>query len=448
MNADLQALADALLTAARRAGADEADSMAVAGRAVSIDVRAGRLEQADSAEGVDIGLRVLVGGRQACVSSSSITPHTLAEMAERAVAMAKDAPHDPFAGLADAVDLASGWDLAALDLEDDSADPEPAHLQHLAERAEAAAAAVPGVSQVEAASATFSLRRLHLAATNGFSGGYARTGHSISTIAITGTGTGMERDMAAEGRTHAADLPDPELIGERAGQRAAARAGARKAPTGPAPVLFDERISSGLIGHLLAAINGTAIARGASWLRDAMDQPVLPAGISLLEDPLRPRSAASRPFDAEGLATRPRRIVQDGRLMGWTLDLATGRKLGLRSTASATRGTGSPPAPSVSNIALTQGTASREDLIRDMGRGLIVTSFLGASINPTTGDYSRGAAGFWVENGAIAYPVNEITIAGNLRDMLMRIIPANDARLHLSHVVPSLLVEGLTLAGA
>lgn len=448
MNADLEALTAALLDAARRAGADEADSMAVAGRAVSIDVRGNRLEQADSAEGVDIGLRVLVGGRQACVSSSSVNPQTLSEMAERAVAMAKDAPHDPTAGLADPADLASGWDAAALEMEDPGADPDPAHLQALAERAEAAAAAVSGVSQVESASASFSRRKLFVAASNGFAGGYGRTGHAVSAVAITGSGTAMERDMAGEGRVFATDLPDPETIGRLAGERSVARAGARKAPTGAFPVLLDERISSGLIGHLLAAVNGTAIARGASWLRDALGERVLPEGLDLIEDPLRPRAPSSRPFDAEGLATRRRAIVQDGRLMGWTLDLGTARKLGLRSTASAARGTGSAPAPSVSNIWLTPGTASRDDLIRDMGTGLIVTSFLGASINPTSGDYSRGAAGFWVENGQIAYPVNETTIAGNLRDMLRRITPANDARPHLSHVVPSLLVEGLTLAGA
>ncbi len=449
MQADLGALTAAALEAARRAGAGAADALAVAGRALSIDVRGGRLEQADSAEGVEIGLRVILsGGRQACVSSSSVTPETLAEMAARAVAMAEDAPPDPHAGLADAGDLATARDAAGLEIDDPSDDPDPARLQRMAEAAEAAAAAVPGVTQVEGAAASFSRRRLHLAASNGFSGGYGRSSHAVSATAITGQGTAMERDWAAEGRIFAADLPDAAGIGRLAGERAVTRAGARKAPTGAVPVLFDERIAAGLIGHLLVAINGASVARGASWLRDALGAQVLPAGLDVIEDPLRCRATASRPFDAEGLASRRRVLVQDGLLTGWTLDLATGRKLGMPSTASAGRGTASPPAPGVSNVAMTQGSASRDDLIRDMGRGLIVTSFLGASINPTTGDYSRGASGFWVENGQIAYPVNETTIAGNLRDMLRRLTPANDARLHLSHVVPSLLVEGLTLAGA
>ncbi|MDP5346890.1 MAG: TldD/PmbA family protein, partial [Paracoccaceae bacterium] len=248
-------------------------------------------------------------------------------------------------------------------------------------------------------------------------------------------------------RIFQADLRSPEDIGQSAGRRAVERQGARKPKTGTYPVLFDERISSSLIGHLLAASNGSAIARGSSWLLGALGQPVLPDHLSLIEDPLRPRATASRPFDAEGLPTQRRAIVQDGILTGWTLDLATARKLGMQSTANAARGASAPPSPSNWNVALTQGSASRDDLIRDMGTGLLVTSMIGSTINPNTGDYSRGASGLWIENGQIAYPVNECTIAGNLRDMLRRIIPANDARLHLSRVVPSLLVEGMTLAG-
>ena len=289
---------------------------------------------------------------------------------------------------------------------------------------------------------------MHLAASNGFSGGYARSSRSISAVAFTGSGTGMERDWAGESRVYQADLPGAEGIGTLAAERALARSGAVKPVTGVYPVLFDERVASSLIGHLLSAVNGAAIARGASWLRDALGQQVLPAGLSVIEDPHRPRIGSSRPFDGEGLPTRRRAIVEDGILTGWTLDLATGRKLGMASTANAARGTSSPPSPSTSNIDLTQGAATREALLRDMGRGLYVTSMIGSTINPTTGDYSRGAAGFWVENGQISHPVNECTIAGNLREMLLRLIPANDARAHLSTRVPSCLIDGLTLAGA
>lgn len=446
--AALERLTHVMLEAARKAGAESADAVAVAGDAISIDVRGGKLEQAERSEGVDIGLRVLIGRRQASVSASDLSERVIAGMAERAVAMAREAPEDPTAGLADPGQLARDWDVSALEMLDPAAEPSAAELQQDALRAEAAALEFEGISQVEGASASYSRRAFHMSASNGFSGGYGRSGRSIVCVAISGTGSAMERDSAGESRAWASDLPSAESVGRLAAERALARAGARKPPTGAFPVLYDERISGSLIGHLLGAINGSSIARGSSFLRDALGQSVLPDGIDLQEDPHRPRVAGSRPFDGEGLPTARRLLVQDGVLQGWVLDLATGRKLGLPSTGNAARGTGGPPAPSAGNVALTQGTASRADLIRDMGTGLLVTSMIGSTINPTTGDYSRGAAGFWVENGEIAYAVNECTIAGNLRDMLRRITPGNDARRHMSTIVPSLLVEGLTLAGA
>jgi PmbA protein len=257
----------------------------------------------------------------------------------------------------------------------------------------------------------------------------------------------MERDWDGDSRIFQADLKSPEEIGRLAGERAVARQKPRRPRTGKYPVLFDERISSSLIGHLLAAANGAAIARGSSWLLGREGSQVLPSGLSLIEEPHRPRASGSRLFDGEGLPTAERAVVEDGVLTGWILDLATARKLGLTSTGNAARGTSAPPSPSVTNLRLTQGAASREDLIAQMGTGLLVTSMIGSTINPNTGDYSRGASGFWVEKGEILHPVNECTIAGNLRDMLMTLVPANDARTHLSRIVPSLLVDGLTLAG-
>ncbi|WP_284265051.1 TldD/PmbA family protein [Roseicyclus amphidinii] len=448
MSEPLAPLTEALLDAARRAGADAADAIAVDGTSLSIGVRAGALEQAERSEGVEIGLRVMVGRRQACVSASDTRAETLRDMAERAVAMARLAPEDPTVGLADPAQLSALRDGRALDMSDAGADPDPAALEDAARRAEAAALAIKGVAQVQSASAGFSRTRIHLAATNGFSGGYERSDHGLGCVAITGEGLGMERDYFGDGRNHAADLMTPEEVGRIAGERTVARAGARKPKTGAYPVIYDERISSGVIGHLLAATNGSAIVRGASWARDLLGEQVLPRGLSLIEDPHRPRTSGSKPFDAEGLPTARRAIVEDGVLTGWTLDLATARKLGMTSTANASRGTSSPPSPSVGNVALTQGETDLAGLMAEMGTGLLITSMIGSSINPTTGDYSRGASGFWVENGQIAYPVNECTVAGNLRDMLRTIRPANDARAHLSRVVPSLLVEGLTLAGA
>ncbi len=444
---NLSDLTDALLAAAVSAGADAADAIATDGQSLSIDVRNGALEHAERSEGLEVGLRVLVGKRQACVAASEVSPQTMAEVAERAVAMARIAPEDPHIGLADPAEIAQGWDADALDLSDPSEDPAPAELQGVAAEAEAVALCTPGISQSESAAASFSRTRMHLAASNGFSGGYSRSSHGLYCVAITGEGTSMERDYAGEGRIYRADLPTPEMIGTLAAERTLARAGSRKPPTGAFPVLYDERISSGLIGHLLQATNGSSVSRGSSWLRDKLGEQVLPEGLNVVEDPHRARVSGSKPFDAEGLATGRREIVKDGVLQGWTLDLATARKLGMASTANAARGPSGPPSPSLTNIELTQGARTRDDLLKEMGTGLLVTSLIGSSINPTTGDYSRGASGFWVENGQIAYPVNECTIAGNLHDMLRSIVPANDARTYLSRVVPSLLVEGLTIAG-
>lgn len=448
MTEALSALTRSLLKAARDAGADAADAMAISATSVTVDVRGGALEQAERAEGSDIGLRVFVGQRVANVSASDTSQRTIEEMAARAVAMAKEAPEDPYAGLAGADQLATDHNVEVLELYDPTPEPTPADLQADATTSEATALAVEGISQVQSASAGYSEQQIWLAASNGFEGGYGRTSRGLSCVAIAGTGANMERDYDGDSRTFQNDLRSAEDIGNTAATRALARIDARKPPTGAYPVLFDERISSSLIGHLLGAMSGAAIARGGSWLRDALGEQVLPDHLSIIEDPHRPRAAASRPFDAEGLPTRARTVVENGTLTGWTLDLANARKLGMKSTGNAARGVSSGPSPATWNIALTQGTATRADLIRDMGTGLLVTSMIGSTINPNTGDYSRGAAGLWVENGEVTHAVNECTIAGNLRDMLRAIVPANDARAHLSRVVPSLLVSGMTLAGA
>ncbi|MEO9823378.1 MAG: TldD/PmbA family protein [Paracoccaceae bacterium] len=445
---DLSQLADALLSAATREGAEAADAIATDGRSLSIDVRDGKLEQAERAEGIDIGLRVLIGKRQACVSASDTSADTIQALAERAVAMAKIAPEDPHIGLAEPDQLAVDTDAAPLDLIESGQEPVPGDLQDMAARTEAAALSHKGISQVQAATAAFSNTAMHMAATNGFSAGYARSSHGLYCVAITGSGTEMERDYFGESRIYRGDLPTPEDIGNIAAERTLQRAGARKPPTGDYPVLFDERIASSLIGHLLGASNGASIARGSSWLRDKMGEQVLPTSLSIVEDPKRARVSGSKLFDGEGLPTKRREIVKDGVLQSWTLDLASARKLGLQSTANAARGTSAPPSPSLTNIALTQSDKSRDELLAEMGTGLLVTSLIGSSINATTGDYSRGASGFWVENGEITYPVNECTIAGNLLDMLRTLEPANDARGWTSRVIPSLRVDGLTIAGA
>ncbi len=440
-----ETIASALLDAALAAGADQADVLIVADQAVSIGVSGGLLEEAERAEGREAGLRVIVGARQACVSSSDTSSGTLTEMAARAVAIAQEAPDDPTCGLADTSAVGGHSDAKDLDLVDPADAMSPEALEALACEAEEAALSVSGVTQVEQAHAAQSDLSITLVASNGFSGGYRRTNTSLGASAIAGEGLGRERDYAGESRRHRSDLPSAKEIGVRAGERSVAALNPRKPAGGAVPVLYDERVAAGLIGHLLATVNGSAIARGASWLMDAMGQQVLPKGLDLIEDPLKIRGQASRPFDAEGIASAVKPIVQDGELQRWIMDLASARKLGLETTGNARRGVGGPPGPGATNVSLTQGASTREDLIRDMGTGLIVTSFIGSSISATTGSYSRGCSGFWVENGEIAYPVNEITVAGSLPEVLKTIIPANDADPWKSYSVPSLLVEGLTV---
>lgn len=445
---DLSEIAHRLLEEAVKAGADAADSIVVDEQSVNVDVRNGALENAERSESASAGLRVFAGSRQACVSGSDIRPGSLIEMAIRAVEMAREAPEDPFAGLANPDQLSGGISSAGLELIDDTPQPHPQALEEFARRAEASALKVRGVSKAESASAGCGNYRVSLAATNGFSGSYHRGSHYMSCVAITGSGLDMEQDYCFENRVFASDMPAPEEIGRIAGERAVAKAGPKKPKTGAFPVLFDERVAGGLIGHLLSAANGAAVARGSSWLLDTLGSRILPKGMDVAEDPLRPRSMSSRPFDAEGLATSRLPIVSDGILQTWILDLASARKLGFESTGNAARGIAAPPRPSVTNIDLTESGKSRGDLMREMNTGVLVTSMIGATINQNTGDYSRGASGFWIEKGEIAYPVSEFTIAGNLKEMLGSLVPANDSRQFTSYRVPSLLVEGMVIAGA
>ena len=444
----LSDLSEQLLNAAHKAGASQADALAIKGTSMEISVRAGALENADRSEGTDIGLRVIVGQKQACVSSSDTSTAAITQMAERAVAMASVAPDDEHVIQADPSQFAQNWDLDAFDMIDPTPAPSADDLQQTALAVEAATLAVNGVTQTQSAAAGFGASELFLATSQGFRGGYRRSSHSIYSVAIAGQGSDMQRDADGDSRVYRDDLRNIADIGTTAGQRAVALMGARKPPTGSYPVMFDERIAASLVGHVLAAVNGAVISRGGSWLRDKLGQCILPGTLSITERSHRPRSGSSRPFDGEGLPTRSRAIVQNGILQGWTLDLTHAHKLGMAPTGSAVRGTSAPPSPGTSNIELTQGDKSQADLLRDMGTGVLITGLIGATINPNTGDYSRGASGFWVENGEIQHPVNEFTIAGNLADMIRSMIPANDARAYKATVVPSLLVSGLTIAGA
>jgi PmbA protein len=440
----LTTLAERLVDAARRAGADAADAVAVRSVSLSVEVRDGHVEDSERAEGDDVGLRVLVGHRQAVVSTNDVRGDGADTLAERAVAMARAAPEDPYAGLADRTELAR--DVPDLDLLDPDM-PSIGRLEELALAAEAAGLAVPGVAKSGGASASAGIGGMVLVTSDGFRGAYLGSRHSVSMMAIAGEGLGMERDYDFSSALHAADLDQAEAVGRKAGERTVKRVNPRKVATRKVPVVFDPRVAGGLIGHLAGAINGSAIARKTSFLKDKLGEQLFASGIHIIDDPLRRRGLRSRPFDAEGVTGRQRAIVEDGRLTTWILDSATGRELGLKTTGHAQRGVSSAPSPGATNLHLEPGTATPEQLIADIDEGFYVADLIGVGVNLITGDYSRGAAGFWIENGKIAYPVSEVTIAGHLTDMFRTLVPANDLEFRYGTNAPTVRVEGLTVAG-
>ncbi|MCW5770830.1 MAG: TldD/PmbA family protein [Rhodospirillaceae bacterium] len=434
-----------LIERAKALGADAADALYVEADSLAHVQRLGKIEKLERAEARDLGLRVFVGKRQASVSSTELTPAAISALAERAVAMARAVPEDEFCGLADPSEIAAR--VPAIDMFDAS-EPAAEVLIARAQAAEAAARAVPGVTNSEGGEASWAASRIWLAASNGFSGHYARSSHTVAVSVLAGEGTGMERDYDWHTAIYGADLEDPAAIGKRAGERAVRRLKPRKMPTKKVPVVFDPRVSGGMVGHLLAAINGTAIARGTSFLKESMGQAVFASGIRIVDDPLRQRGLRSKPFDAEGLATRQQDLVADGRLRTWLLDQRSARQLGLKSTGHAARGSGGPPSPAATNVYLEAGTETPAALMAGIESGLYVTDMIGFGVNMITGDYSRGANGFWIEKGELAYPVSEITIAGNLKDMFRALVPANDLQFRQGVDAPTLRIDGMTVAGA
>jgi len=438
---DLEKKAHRLVEAAKRAGADRADAVAVRGVSLSVGVRLGEVEDSERSEGDDFGLRVFVGRRFATVSANAFADP--AALAERAVAMARVAPEDPWADLIDPDRLATRF--VDLDLLDPTA-PTAADLTARALACEDAARAVAGVTNSAGANASWSLGGMVLATSHGFSGAWLRSGHSLSVTAVAGSGTAMQRDWDASSKIFAEDLDAPDLVGRRAGERAVRRLNPRKVATVTAPVIWEPRAATGLVGHLLSAINGAAIARKTSFLKDRLGTAVFAPGITIVDDPYRRRGLASRPFDGEGVAGPVLNLVENGVLNHWLLDGATARELGLATNGRASRGTGSP-SPGSTNVTLQPGSVSREEMVKSVASGLLVTDMIGSGVNGITGDYSRGASGFWIENGEIGEAVSEITVAGNLRDMYARLVAADDLEYRFAIATPSLMIEGLTIAG-
>ena len=439
-----EGLAEPLLAAARRAGADAADVIVVHGISQSVSVRLGAIETVERAEGRDLGLRVFVGKRQAIVSSTDFNRAGLDALAEHAVAMARAVPEDPYCGLADPARHAKH--LAELDLADDG-EPSTEALVALATETEDTARAVKGVSNSEGADCGFRRSGITLATSDGFFGSYATTRYSLSVSVLAGDGLDMQRDYDYAVATHRADLKTPSELGRNAGERTVRRLKPRKAESGRVPVVYEQRLAGGLLGHLASAISGAAIARGTSFLKDKLGQTVFADGLHVIDDPSRKRGLRSRPFDGEGVATTRRALIERGMLTSWLLDSRSARQLGLETTGHASRGTSGPPSPSASNLYLEPGTIEPSALIKEIGRGLYVTELIGMGVNGVTGDYSRGAAGFWIEDGVLTYPVNEVTVAGNLKEMFRGIRPASDLIFRSGIDAPTLAIDGMTVAG-
>ncbi len=433
-----------LCALAKRLGADAADAIYSCDASSSVEMRLGKLEDVQRAEGQDIALRVFVGQQSATVSTADMAKAGIEALVERAVAMAREAPADPYAGLAPEDHLMRGA-LPDLDL-DDGSEAEPEVMRDRALAAEDAARAVPGVTNSEGGSAGHGRVRVALATSHGFAGAYGMSSHSVSASVIAGSGDGMERDYDYSSVRHATDLDSAENIGRLAGERAVARLNAGKAPSGQLPIIFDPRVGGGLIGSLAGAITGSAIARRTSFLLDKLGEVIFASGINIIDDPLRLRGLRSRPFDGEGLPTARVSLIENGVLPGWIMDSASARQLGLQPTGHAGRGGGGPPGATVSNLHLGAGSISRSDLIADIKDGVYITELIGQGANPVTGDYSRGAAGFRIQNGEITTPIAEFTIAGNLIPMFAAMIPADDLVFRYGTNVPTIRIDGMMVA--
>ncbi len=443
---DAEARAAALVQAALKAGADAADVLYVSDASTAVQLRLGALEDVARSEGEEIGLRLFVGRCSASVSSSDLSAEALDALVERAAAMAREAPEDRYSGLAPEERLYRG---GAPELEaDDGADPLPAELKARSLAIEETARAVSGITNSEGAGVSVGRSVIALATSHGFVRGYTTSGYSAGVAVIAGTGADMQRDHASHSARHYADLDSPKTLGVLAAERTLKRLNPGRLRSGTMPVIFDPRIGNSLIGHLLSAISGPAVARKTSFLLGREDEPLFPEDVTILDDPHRRRGLRSKPFDGEGVSTRPSRLVEGGRVTGWLLNAASARQLGLETTGHGTRGTGGAPGVGATNVHVEPGALTPEALRADIRHGLYVTELIGQGVNPVTGDYSRGASGFIIADGELAAPVDEITIAGNLLDMYRSLAAANDLEFRRTINVPTLRVEGMTVAGA
>ena len=440
-----QDIIEKALSAAKQAGAEGADVSFIKGGGLDVQVRLGKVESAERAEDYQMGMRVFVGQKSATISSGQLDDENITKLAERAVAMAKHAPEDPYARLATAEEQAKSFpDIELFD--DTSYSTE--QLTEIALACEEAALSQAGISNSDGASASSGSSEVLIGTSTGFNASYKRSSFGFSAVVLAEKDGQMERDYDYSSAVFAEDLDKPEVVGRSAATRTLARLGGRKPQTGTFPVIYDKRVSRSLAGHVASAINGAAIARGTSFLKDKMGQQIANASVRLLDNPLLPRGMGSRLFDGETLPVQKHYLVKDGCLQGWLLDLATAAQLGLSPTGNASRSLSGPPSPSVSNFIMEEGETTLDDMIADIDQGFYITELMGSSVSLTTGDYSRGASGFWIENGRITWPATEATIAGNLKDIFTDMMPADDLELTQSIAAPSVFVKQMMVAGS
>ena len=443
---DARRIAESLVERGIAAGASAADALYVGDRSSGVQVRLGETESVSRSEGEEIGLRLFVGQRSATVASSDLSNEALGVLVDRCLAMAREAPEDRYAGLAPP-DLLERGDPPSLDM-DDPVEPDPAELKARALEAETASLAIPGVTNSSGAGAGASASTMALATSGGFSGAYRASGHSCTAVAVAGEGASMQRDYAGHSARYLGDLESSAEIGRKAGERAVARLNPGRPRPGRYPVIFDQRVASTLLGHFAGAITGSSIARKTSFLRDRLGQAVFGSGVTIVDDPLRPRGLRSRPFDAEGVHVSRQELVSAGVLNQWIADSAAARQLGIEPTGQAARGVGGAPGASPSNLYIEAGPRTREELLASVAEAVLVIELIGQGVNGVTGDYSRGAVGFMVRGGEIAEPVAEITIAGNLIDMFAILEPASDLEFRRGIDSPTILVPEMTVAAA
>ena len=443
---DARRLAETLVERGMAAGATAADALYAGDRSSGVQVRLGQLESVSRSEGEQIGLRLFVGQQSATVASSDLSVEALDVLVERCLSMAREAPDDPFAGLAPEELLERG-ELPNLEA-GDGLDPDPAELKTRALEAENAALAVQGVTNSSGAGASSSAATTALATSGGFSGAYRSGGHGGSATVVAGEGATMQRDHAWHSARYLEDLDSAAEIGRRAGERAVSRVNPGRPKPGKYPVIFDPRVSSTLLGHLAGAISGSSVARKTSFLLDKLGEPVFAKAVSIVDDPLRRRGLRSRPFDGEGVRVTRQELVGDGVLNSWIAESASARQLGIAPTGHAGRGVGGAPSATPSNFYMAAGSRSREELLAAFPEAVLVIELIGMGVNPVTGDYSRGAVGFMVRGGEIAEPVAEITVAANLLDMFRTLEPASDLEFRRGVDAPTILVPEMTVGAA